>query len=206
MRGSNPPQVNRRKGRGFKLSQRYWWLLIEGICALVFGILAIFWPRLTFFLFLSLFGVYALVDGGITFTHGYMGRKRALRAAQSEQVTAPLGHWVLLIEGAVGVIAGLLCLILPRALNRALLFIIAIWLLAKGLGFLTQAHARGWLMGGAGILAIAAAVYLFIDQRSAFRNILLAIGIYVLAMGILLLIRGWRAWLAQRPPRVARVS
>lgn len=196
------PYMNAVKPGGTKLTQRYWFLLAEGVCAVVFGILAIAWPGLTFFLFLTIFGIYALVDGGLLLLHGLIGRGRARANARTGAGTS-WGRWLLLIEGGVGVIAGLLCIILPHTPNRALLFIIAAWLVIKGIGFLLQAAVRGWLTGVAGVLAIAAGIYLFIEPKSAFRNILLVIGIYALIMGFILLIRSWRAKVAQTTPQVA---
>jgi|GEM_PF-243859 uncharacterized membrane protein HdeD (DUF308 family) len=194
------------KPGGTKLSQRYWFLLAEGVCALVFGILAIAWPGLTFFLFLTIFGIYALVDGGLLLLHGLTGWGRAKTTARVNAragAKSGWGHWLLLIEGAVGVVAGILCIILPHTPNRALLFIIAAWLVVKGIGFLLQAASRSWLTGIAGVLAIAAGIYLFVEPKSAFRNILLVIGIYALIMGAVLVFRGVKAKMAQTSPQVA---
>jgi uncharacterized membrane protein HdeD (DUF308 family) len=207
MKRSNPIGLSANRSGGIKLSQRYWWLLTEGACAIVFGILAIAWPRLTFFLFLTIFGIYALVDGLVHIGHGLTGRGRArARPVQAGQTasTSTWSRWLLFVEGGVGLIAGLLCIVLPRTPNRALLFIIAAWLIIKGIGFLLQAPTRGWLTGITGVLAIAASLYLFIDPTSAFRNILLVVGIYALIMGVTLMIRGWKASVAQRKPRTAR--
>jgi uncharacterized membrane protein HdeD (DUF308 family) len=40
-----------------------WWLLLRGIAAIIFGILA-FWPGLTLVTLVLLYGAFALVDGG----------------------------------------------------------------------------------------------------------------------------------------------
>ncbi|HEX3458102.1 MAG TPA: DUF308 domain-containing protein, partial [Candidatus Baltobacteraceae bacterium] len=43
---------------------RNWWaLLIRGIAAVIFGILALVWPGATWYAIAILFGAYALVDG-----------------------------------------------------------------------------------------------------------------------------------------------
>ena len=206
MNKSNP-LLQAVKPGGTKFSQRYWFLLAQGVCAVAFGILAIAWPRLTFFLFLTIFGIYALVDGGILLLHGLTGWGRARTTTRVNARTGAgtsWGRWLLLVEGGVGVIVGLLCIILPHTPNRALLFIIAAWLVIKGIGFLLQAAARGWITGITGLLAIAAGIYLFVEPKSAFRNILLVIGIYALIMGAMLLFRSWKAKAAQTAPQVAR--
>jgi uncharacterized membrane protein HdeD (DUF308 family) len=47
-----------------ELLSRYWWvLLLRGLLAILFGILAFAWPGVTLASLVLLFGVYALVDG-----------------------------------------------------------------------------------------------------------------------------------------------
>ena len=43
---------------------RYWWLiLLRGIAAIIFGVLAFVWPGITLVTLVLLFGAYTLVDG-----------------------------------------------------------------------------------------------------------------------------------------------
>ena len=45
------------------MSKSWWLLLIQGILAILFGIIAISWPGTTLFLLIMFFGAYALLDG-----------------------------------------------------------------------------------------------------------------------------------------------
>ena len=45
------------------LGRRWWILLVRGILAIVFGLLAFTWPGLTLLILTALFAAYALVDG-----------------------------------------------------------------------------------------------------------------------------------------------
>ena len=47
------------------LADRRWLLLLRGIAAILFGILAFIWPGLTLVTLVLLFGAFALIDGAI---------------------------------------------------------------------------------------------------------------------------------------------
>jgi uncharacterized membrane protein HdeD (DUF308 family) len=135
-------------------------MMFQGLCALAFGLLAIFWPKLTLFLFLYVFGIYAIIDGLGPLASAIFGGKRAqLR-----------GRPILFLEGIVSVVAGVLCLILPRANNRLLLYIVAAWLLLKGMSFLLQIRQRGLLIGLVGILALLAGLSIFLAPTQPRRS------------------------------------
>src|SRR5262249_49492280 len=110
------------------------------------------------------------------------------------------GRWILFLEGAVSIAAGILCILLPRSAGLLLLYVIAVWLLFKGVSFLMQARERGWIIGLAGLLAFLAGLYLILHPSSGFHNLLLLLGTISLVMGVLLLVRGWRARSARRTP------
>src|SRR5712691_9339895 len=87
---------------GTQLYRRFWWMLaVRGVIAVLFGLAAIFWPRLTALVLVYLFGIYALLDG-IT----------AVFVALQERAVAAR-WWVLLIEGLVGVLFGILAFFSP---------------------------------------------------------------------------------------------
>src|SRR5215217_3900741 len=73
-------------------------LALRGLVALLFGLVVLFWPGLVLAL---LFGLYAVVDGAITFVPALRSTDRGAR------------RWLPLTEGAVGVIAGLVALLWP---------------------------------------------------------------------------------------------
>lgn len=188
MRRSNKTQANRTEGGRAKLSQRYWWLLAQGVCALAFGFLAIFWSNRAIFLFLYAFGAYAVVDGLIPLGHAIFGGKQA--QTRSRQT--------LFLEGAISVVCGLLVLLLPRTNNWLLFYVIAAWLVLKGVSLLMQMRARGWITSLIGIVALLMGLYLFINPVNGFHNLFRLLGFFALFMGVLLIVRGWRARSARK--------
>src|SRR6266581_164653 len=78
-----------------QVSRNYWWILaIRGLLAVLFGLAAFVWPGLTLLVLVLLFGAYALVDGVIAVVVSLQERRVFAR------------WWVLLLEGLVGIAAG----------------------------------------------------------------------------------------------------
>ncbi|HTE85992.1 MAG TPA: HdeD family acid-resistance protein, partial [Dehalococcoidia bacterium] len=102
------------------LGRNWWAVLIRGIAAVVFGILAIAWPAHTLVALIILFGAYALVDGVFSII-------AAIRAAEHHS------HWfALLAEGVLGIIVGLIAFIHPGIAAVAFVYFIAAWAIITG--------------------------------------------------------------------------
>jgi len=95
-------------------------LALRGLAALIFGLVILFWPGLILAVLSLLFGVYALVDGGIVVVPALRTSDRGAR------------RWPPLAEGTVGVVAGLVALLWPAMTPRALFYIIVVWAVATG--------------------------------------------------------------------------
>ncbi len=98
-----------------------WWaLVLRGIAAILFGVLAIVWPHITLTALVFLFGAYALVDGLFAIVAGVKAHGEFKR------------WWVLLLEGVFSVIVGVFAFALPSITAMVLLILIAAWAIVTG--------------------------------------------------------------------------
>ena len=108
------------------LARNWGWVLLRGVAALIFGLLALFNPGITLVVLVILFGSYAIVDGIFTIISAIANR-------QGEP------HWVaLLINGLVSLAIGIVTFLWPGITALALLFLIAAWAVityARGIVF-----------------------------------------------------------------------
>ena len=91
------------------LARNWWALALRGLVALMFGLLTLFLPGITLVTLILLFGAYALADGIFNIIAFF-------RVASH--------HWALLIEGLIGIIAGILTFLWPAITALALLYVI----------------------------------------------------------------------------------
>jgi uncharacterized membrane protein HdeD (DUF308 family) len=173
-------------------SRASWWtLLLVGACAIVFGVVAIVWPHLTFFVFLYIFGVYAIIEGLILIAHAFYAHQ-APKIGDYSDPTMPPGGWLIVLGfGILSVLAGLFCLFVPGRSARVSLYVVATWALFAGISALAQTLRRGWLVGLAGVAAIAVSILLFVHTAATAQAVLWLVGILALIAGVLLLIQSW---------------
>src|SRR4028119_369607 len=101
---------------------RNWWVLaLRGLVAVVFGLIALFSPWATAVALVTVFGVYALVDGAFLLLAGVRAREKHRRR-----------WWALLLQGLAGVALGLLALVQPVATAVALVYLFAAWAILTG--------------------------------------------------------------------------
>lgn len=164
---------------------RNWWLfIVHGIVAIVFGVLAIFWPGLTLGVLVILFGAWALVDGVI-------GIVSAFRSREGMQ-------WSLLLWGIVGIAAGIAAFVWPGLTALALVFLIGAWAIVTGVAQIGSAIALRreindeWLLILVGVLSIVAGVLFFLFPGAGALSVVWLIGAYAIARGIVELAAGFR--------------
>src|SRR5215217_19852 len=157
-------------------------LALRGLVALLFGLVVLFWPGLVLTVLAVLFGIYALVDGAITFVP-------ALRSSdRGTQRSLPL------VEGAVGIVAGLVALLWPGLTASGLVYVIVGWAVATGVlkilsALVLRAEVKnGWLLAGSGALSVLFGVVLVILARSDVQFLAPFIGAFAVVVGLALIV------------------
>lgn len=162
-----------------------WALLVRGIVAILFGIVALIWPAITLIVLVSLFGAFALVDGIFS-----------VIAAISARGYDNWG-W-LLVGGLIGIIIGIITFFWPGITALILLDLIAIWAILTGIFDFVVAFAfyqpagREILLIIAGVLSLLFAAILLFRPVAAALGLVWVIGVYAIALGILWIIRAFR--------------
>jgi len=171
-----------------RILHRSWWaLLLRGLAAVVFGILALLFPGPVGAALLWVFGAYAFVDGVLSVGAALAGRE------EHED------WWLLFLAGLLGLGIGALCFLVPAAAAMALLFYIAIWAIGRGLLEVAFAvHLRKevqgeWVLFLAGILSVFFGVALLARPAGGVLALLWLIGAYALVLGIILVVLALRA-------------
>jgi len=159
----------------------YWWLLLlRGLAAIAFGVLAFFWPGLTLVALTLVWGAYALADGIL-----------ALWAALAATGGETRRRWWLALGGVVSILAGLVAFFYTGMTALVLLMFIAAWaiiigaILIWGAIELRKVLDDAWLIGLNGALGIAFGVLLFARPGSGALAVVWMIGWFAVVFGIL---------------------
>jgi uncharacterized membrane protein HdeD (DUF308 family) len=162
------------------LSRNWWLILLRGICAIVFGVLAFALPGLALVTLVLLYGAYALVDGVFALAAAIMGG-------------APTPRWWLAIVGLLGIVAGLLTLLLPGITALVLLFFIAFWAIAIGVMEIVGAIRlrkeidNEWWLVASGVISVLFGLILVVQPGAGALGLIFVIGFYAILHGVLLI-------------------
>jgi uncharacterized membrane protein HdeD (DUF308 family) len=159
-----------------------WLVALEGVIAIVFGVLAIAWPGLTILVLAVLFAIYVLVHGVVTLARATRrGIDMPRRAAR-------------IIIGVVSLAAGIAALVWPHVTALALVVLVGAWAVVSGL---LEIFAAGQLRAGwwpivVGVASLLAGVLILVNPRAGAYAIALVIGFYAIIAGVLMLGEAWR--------------
>lgn len=193
---SEEPPVSNGGGRESQMSSvqspalregagNWWALLFRGIFAVLFGLAALIWPGLTLFVLIVMYGAYALVDGIFAVIAG-------IRAGSGSRRT------LLVIEGVIGILAGLIVLTWPDKSALFVLYVIAFWAIFGGILRIVAAISlrreidNEWAMVLGGILSIIFGLVLAVLPGVGLLSLAWLIGIFALGVGATLIVLAFR--------------
>jgi uncharacterized membrane protein HdeD (DUF308 family) len=165
---------------------RYWWLLLlRGIAAIVFGVLAFAWPGITLVTLVLFWGAFALVDGVLALANAFMGGN--------------MGHrWWLALVGLAGIAAGILTFMWPGVTALLLLIFIATWAIVLGIFQIIGAIRlrkeidNEWTIGLSGAVSVLFGVIMLVAPGAGAVGLIWAIASYAIVFGILMVMAAFK--------------
>jgi uncharacterized membrane protein HdeD (DUF308 family) len=169
-----------------ELTRNWWALALRGVLAIAFGTLALLWPALALLVVVVSFAAYALVDGVFAIMAAVTGQRPGRR------------WWSLVLEGVLGISAGVLTLLWPGITWLVLLYLMAYWAIATGV-FEVVAAVRlrkeiegEWALALSGILSVLFGLTLVVLPDVATLAVAWLIATYWILFGALLLTLAFR--------------
>lgn len=174
-------------GGNLDVLARGWWSpVVRGLASIGLGLAALLAPHMGLLVLVTLWGLYAFLDGGFALVLAGWG-------ATSGR------HWVWLsAEGMLSIAAGVVSFVWPQITAPVLLGVIAAWALLTGIAELGAAvHLRRfvpgeWALVVSGLCSIALAVLLWLAPGAGTLAVLWLVGLYALAFGAALIALGLR--------------
>jgi uncharacterized membrane protein HdeD (DUF308 family) len=152
--------------------------LFRGIAAVLFGIIALVWPKMTLSALVFVFGLFAVISG-ITAV-----------VAALRHTEFPGWGW-LLAEGILGILVGVVALAWPGITALAFLFLLAAWAITTGVFEVIAPLAypmsggRGVLTALSGVISIIFGILIAAQPSSGLLAVVWLIGVYAILFGIM---------------------
>lgn len=168
------------------MARNWWMLLIRGFAAVLFGLAILFvWPGLVIQTMVLVFAVYAVIDGIFAFISGIRNRENPR-------------WWAAVLEGGVGVLAGIGAFLFPGLAVLTLLYIIAFWAVLTGVMEIAGALQlrreidNEWMLILSGVLSIIFGIVLVVFPESSLLTLLWLYGGLSIAFGVVMVILAFR--------------
>ena len=163
------------------MAEHWWVVLLRGILAILFGVLAYTWPGLTVLMLVTIWGAYALIDGIVGVVAGVRGKWGSL-----------------VVIGLIGIAAGVVAFLWPGLTAVSLLWVVAFWAIVAGVLQISAAirlrkEVQGeWLWVLSGILTIGLGVLFFLYPGAGILSVTWLIAALAIVWGILLVMLSFK--------------
>jgi len=162
------------------LTENWWLLLLRGIVAIIFGVLAFTWPGVTLLTLVLLYGAYVGADGIFSLVAAVKGG-------------AMMPRWWLVLVGLVGLGAAAVTFFYPHITAFVLLMFVAAWAIIHGLleiigAIRLRKEIKGeWLLILSGLLSVAFGAFLVARPGAGAVALIWVIGTYAVIFGALMI-------------------
>ena len=169
------------------------WTIARGVAAILFGLIALTRPGITWVVLMSFFAAYALVDGIGEIVSALSRERREDR---------PWG--MLVLRGLLGIAVAVLWWAWPVSTSVGFLYVIGIYAILGGLLEIGSAIRlrriieHEWMLAFAGLLSVAFGVIVFLRPAAAALALVWIIGAYAIIFGATLVALGFRMHRARR--------
>jgi uncharacterized membrane protein HdeD (DUF308 family) len=161
------------------LARNWSFILLRGIVAILFGIMALAWPGITILVLVMLFGASAAIDGVLALIVGIKGG-------------TPVPRWWLIVVGLIGILAGIATMTMPGITALVLIMIIGGWAVARGIFEIIGAIQirkeidDEWFLILHGAISVLFGLYVLIFPGAGAIALIWAIAIYAIFIGLMM--------------------
>jgi uncharacterized membrane protein HdeD (DUF308 family) len=168
------------------LARNWWAIVLRGIFAVLFGLGAFLWPGITLAVLVLLYGGYLFIDGILAILWALAKRHEGAFS------------WEVFLVGLASLAAGVLTLLWPGVTAIALLYLIAVWAIVRGIFEILAAFrlrrelSNEWLLALNGVLSVLFGIVLIVAPGAGALAVLWLIGTFAIVVGILMIVLGFR--------------
>ena len=168
------------------LARNWWAVVLRGVFAVLFGLGTFLWPGLTLAVLVLMYGGYLFIDGILAVVSAF---------AQRREGAFP---WGVFLAGLASLVAGVFTLFWPGVTALALLYLIAVWAIVRGVFEIIAAiHLRReltneWLLALNGAVTVLLGIALLVAPGAGVLAVLWLIGVFAIVAGILMIVLGFR--------------
>jgi uncharacterized membrane protein HdeD (DUF308 family) len=164
-----------------EVSSNWWAIALRAVAAILVGIIAFVMPVVTLAALVTLFGIYAMVDGALAVAAALKGVRKHERWG-----------WML-AEGIIGIVAGAIAFLYPAIGALALTWLVGAWAFTTGVLEIAAAvklrrvMTGEWLLMLAGVLSVLLAIIIALLPGVGAILLVSWVGAYALLYGIVTL-------------------
>jgi uncharacterized membrane protein HdeD (DUF308 family) len=165
---------------------RNWWLVaLRGLLSLILGIIILVIPQAAAVFLVQFIGAYAVLDGIFALVVAVINKPQHR------------DRWWLLLEGIIGIVAGVAILASPLMAAVILIYVIAFWALLTGIFEIIFSVAQWkelpdkWLLLLGGIFSALLGILILSNISFGAVLIITMIAVYMVLFGVLLIALGF---------------